>query len=64
MGKLKLYDINIPREPSLRSVRLLFEPIPLNSVFFCVLKLNHISVAMNDVLELERGSRTVDKIGY
>ena len=47
MGKLKLYDINIPRETIAEERESVYFSRTAEQRFFGVLQLNHISVTMN-----------------
>ncbi|WP_316737086.1 hypothetical protein [Pedobacter aquatilis] len=47
MGKLKLYDISIPREAIAEERENVYLSRNPEQRFFNILKLNHISVAMN-----------------
>ncbi|MBO9675560.1 MAG: hypothetical protein J7577_19080 [Sphingobacteriaceae bacterium] len=47
MGKLKIYDINTPRETIVEERDAIYLSRTPEQRFFAVLQLNHISVAMN-----------------
>ncbi|WP_412469061.1 hypothetical protein [Pedobacter sp. KLB.chiD] len=47
MGKLKLYDINTPRETIVEERDAIYLSYTPEQRFFGVLQLNHISVMMN-----------------
>ncbi|WP_293790313.1 hypothetical protein [uncultured Pedobacter sp.] len=47
MGKLKLYDLNTPRETIVKERDAIYLSHTPEQCFFRVLQLNHISVVMN-----------------